>query len=331
MSIYRDKTKGCFIFEFDRRINRQRIRARKCLPKAWNRTRADAFDREESARLYAQVKGCEELVERSIDDAVEKYITERCPELKNGRNVASELARTMWAWGGKPISQLPEACAEIAQSQGFQPATRRNRIRYLTAACRYAWKQHHICDYDPASRVRTPIVNNERRYYLNRSEMLQLAKVCRNKSTRAAIRIAFYSGMRAGEIFSGKLEGDFFNLEDTKNGLPRRVPTHPKIRTAFKALRSSANYNRDFNEARKKADMPWIRFHDLRHSAASEMINNGIDLYTVGAVLGHKSAVSTRRYAHLATQTIERAILKIGQKIPHQLDSNKKPKQPNTA
>jgi site-specific recombinase XerD len=47
------------------------------------------------------------------------------------------------------------------------------------------------------------------------------------------------------------------------------------------------------------------------------MINNGIDLYTVGAVLGHKDARSTQRYAHLATDALSAAVGKIGQKIPN--------------
>jgi len=57
------------------------------------------------------------------------------------------------------------------------------------------------------------------------------------------------------------------------------------------------------------------RLHDLRHSAASEMINNDVDLYTVGGVLGHKSAASTARYAHLAARRLQAAVGKIGAKI----------------
>ena len=56
------------------------------------------------------------------------------------------------------------------------------------------------------------------------------------------------------------------------------------------------------------------RFHDVRHSAASEMINAGVDLYTVGAVLNHKSATSTKRYAHLATSKLADAVATIGKK-----------------
>jgi site-specific recombinase XerD len=69
-----------------------------------------------------------------------------------------------------------------------------------------------------------------------------------------------------------------------------------------------------FRIARTKSDMPWLHFHDCRHSSASAMIQDGVDLHTVGAVLGHRSSVSTRRYAHLATDNLKAAIGKIGTK-----------------
>jgi site-specific recombinase XerD len=44
------------------------------------------------------------------------------------------------------------------------------------------------------------------------------------------------------------------------------------------------------------------------------MINAKVDLYTVGAVMGHKSAASAKRYAHLATEAINTAHSQIGKK-----------------
>ena len=38
------------------------------------------------------------------------------------------------------------------------------------------------------------------------------------------------------------------------------------------------------------------------------------DLNTVGAVLGHRSAASTKRYSHLATDNLKAAIGRIGRK-----------------
>ncbi len=53
----------------------------------------------------------------------------------------------------------------------------------------------------------------------------------------------------------------------------------------------------------------------MRHSSASAMINEGVDLNTVGDVLNHKSTASTRIYAHLATSKLAAAVKKIGQSV----------------
>lgn len=70
--------------------------------------------------------------------------------------------------------------------------------------------------------------------------------------------------------------------------------------------------------------------HDLRHSAASALVNAGVDLYTVGAVLAHRSAASTKRYAHLATERLAEAIGRLGKKaalggqyFPHPLQKKR--------
>lgn len=102
---------------------------------------------------------------------------------------------------------------------------------------------------------------------------------------------------------------------NTKTLRTRIVPIHPRIRCCLRyAMRSRFVTNYHFVKARKAAGMPWLHFHDLRHSAASELINGGVDLYTVGAVLGHRSAASTKRYAHLATERLAEAIMQIGRR-----------------
>lgn len=330
MSIYRDKERGRFIFEFDRRVGGQRIRTRKLLPKTWNRAQADAFDRQESARLYATVHRVGGS-DPAIEDAVTLYLKERAPNLKNQAVVEASLAMVFWAYQGRPLSALPDVCKAIqlrskrepdahgnVSPEPLAPATIRNRIRYLTAACRYAWKVHAMGDHDPAARVTVPTVKNERRVFISRAQMLQLARACDHRPTRAAIRIAFYSGMRISEIIRAERTADAFVLRDTKNGEPRIVPMHPRLRCCahIKQVESSAT-SAYFRAARAKVGMDWLHFHDLRHSAASELINRQVDLYTVGAVLGHKSSQSTKRYAHLATDTMRQAIMKIGRNLPH--------------
>lgn len=62
-------------------------------------------------------------------------------------------------------------------------------------------------------------------------------------------------------------------------------------------------YN-SWDRARKKAGLPDVRMHDLRHSAASNLVNAGQSLYVVGSILGHAQAKTTARYAHLASDTL---------------------------
>ncbi|MCT9070924.1 site-specific integrase [Cupriavidus gilardii] len=124
-------------------------------------------------------------------------------------------------------------------------------------------------------------------------------------------------GLRGSPSAGGKVTKAGFSLADTKNGKPRIVPIHPRIAVLARRVKFTIDGDRfsgQWEKARKAAGLPHVRFHDLRHGAASEMINRGVDLYTVGGVLGHKSVVSTKRYSHLLTDRLADAIGKIGGK-----------------
>ncbi|HET7090460.1 MAG TPA: tyrosine-type recombinase/integrase [Anaerolineae bacterium] len=57
----------------------------------------------------------------------------------------------------------------------------------------------------------------------------------------------------------------------------------------------------------RTAGLPHLRLHDLRHSFASFLVNDGRTLYEVQALLGHSSSKVTERYAHLSTKTLQEA------------------------
>jgi integrase len=60
------------------------------------------------------------------------------------------------------------------------------------------------------------------------------------------------------------------------------------------------NLLRDFKILLRKAGLPVIRFHDLRHTAASLMLNNGIPPIVVSRRLGHsKASITLDIYGHL--------------------------------
>lgn len=322
MSIYRDPATGRWRFDFDRRIGGERVRRRQLLPAGFTRAQADAFDRKESAALYAIATGVAKP-RRVVDEAVARYLKEVAPGLKHGKNVARELDTTRDWWTGRAIEDLPAIAAEYTEDQdgALAPATIKNRIAYLRAACRHGWKRHGMCEHDPGARVEVPTVRNAREVYVDRMQMLRLARACGHSGARAMIRLAWYSGMRLSEIEAGRADfaAGCVVLADTKNGAPRRVPIHPRAAGCVRLLERDGMPTRYtfgywFRKAREMADLPALHAHDLRHSAASELIRVGVDLYTVGAVLGHKSHASTKRYAHLATEQITAAVRKMGKR-----------------
>ena len=63
-----------------------------------------------------------------------------------------------------------------------------------------------------------------------------------------------------------------------------------------------------FEKARQKAGLEDVRFHDLRHTFASRLVQGGVPLYDVKHLMGHKSLEMVQRYAHLAPDYQERAI-----------------------
>jgi integrase len=109
----------------------------------------------------------------------------------------------------------------------------------------------------------------------------------------------------AGEIWSE--HGLIFT---TNNG----TPIHPR------------NLLRDFRILLKDAGLPQIRFHDLRHTAASLMLNNGIPVIVVSRRLGHaRASITLDVYGHLipsmqaeAAELMDELIMP----VPVQLDQN---------
>lgn len=318
MSIYRDKPTGRWRFDFDHWIGGARVRRRKLLPAGFTRGEAEAFDRQESKALWAIAQGIARP-RHYIGDAVALYVRGRVPALKAGANAERELEAMHDWWEGRALDDLAEVCAEYAEDQAdaLKPATVKNRIAYLRAACRWAWKRHGLGDHDPGARVVAPEVKNGRTMTVNRAQMVALARACRHRGVRALIRIAFYTGMRVAEIQRARRVRAAFVLDDTKNGEPRIIPMLPIITSASRVpmpARSEIDYY--WPLARVACELTHVRLHDLRHSTATEMVNAGVDLATVGAVLGHKSPASTKRYAHHGTQLMAGALAKVGKKSP---------------
>ncbi|MBN1293471.1 MAG: site-specific integrase [Candidatus Latescibacteria bacterium] len=90
---------------------------------------------------------------------------------------------------------------------------------------------------------------------------------------------------------------------------------------SMKTYKNLTHVKRSFATALKKAGIENFRFHDLRHTAASWMVQSGVDLYSVQKILGHSSIRSTQRYAHLSPGYLENEISKIDNFLSRNNDS----------
>jgi len=85
------------------------------------------------------------------------------------------------------------------------------------------------------------------------------------------------------------------------------------------------NLNKRYKNVLKKAGLPAIRFHDLRHTAASLMLNNGIPVIIVSKRLGHaQPSITLDVYGHLIPSKQQEAAILMDQLLtPIQVDFTK--------
>jgi site-specific recombinase XerD len=84
----------------------------------------------------------------------------------------------------------------------------------------------------------------------------------------------------------------------------------------------AANLLRAYFSARKKANLEDVRFHDLRHTFATRLVQSGVDLYVVKELLGHKTIAMTMRYAHHYPESLRHGV-DVLDKFGHNLDTIK--------
>jgi integrase len=220
---------GRWLYQFDRIIAGSRQRANRLLPQGWTRAQAQAYDQRETARLYDLATGGDRA-EPLIDDAVLIYLEHHAPTLKNRHDLEGALALLLPHYEGKPLSKLPDVAREYAKVADVSPGTVKNRLAYLRAACRWAWKHHGLGEHDPAERMVLPRVNNARHVYLSREQAVRVFRKMGLSWSRDAARVAFYTGWRISEVLEATpvetAIGLALAIADSKNGQPRIVPVH---------------------------------------------------------------------------------------------------------
>lgn len=188
------------------------------------------------------------------------------------------------------------------------------------------------CERNPVRAVQSKPVNNARERFLSAEEASRLrtaAAASKNTQLAPIVDLLLLTGARVRELLDAEwknfdVERRQWLIPTSKNGKHRHVPLSqaaldvvaslprftgcPWLVPNPDTLEPFVSIKHAWQGAREAADLKGLRIHDLRHSSASFMINNGVDLYSVGKILGHSSIQSTQRYSHLANATLLAAV-----------------------
>lgn len=178
--------------------------------------------------------------------------------------------------------------------------------------------------------------------FLSEAELARLGAVLvaaaqagEHPSVVAAIRMLLLTGCRRNEILTLKwayvdLERGSLRLPDSKTGpktvllgapalellagLPRSAG-HPYVLPGKVPGKHYVGLEKAWFRLRKRAGLEDVRLHDLRHTHASVGAGSGESLILIGALLGHRQAATTQRYAHLSDNPLRAAANRISGRV----------------
>lgn len=240
-------------------------------------------------------------------------------------------------WGKTHLDDIrqPDVAKWLAEKReaGLAPATV-EKIRVTLGRSfelAIAWELPGVTR-NPTKGIRRPPLNNARDRFLSPGEAKRLhAAVSKsaNKQLKYIVGLLLLTGARVSELLRAEwrhidLDNRRWLIPTSKTGVARHVPLPQPAIDVIKALprfdrcpyllpnprtkKPFTDIKRPWQTARRQAGLHDLRVHDLRHSAASNMINEGYDLYAVGKVLGHANHASTQRYSHLANDRLLAAV-----------------------
>ena len=243
--------------------------------------------------------------------------------------------RIIKLWGHKRLTEITRDDIEEFRGNfiraGFKPATAN---RYL-ALVKYIFNlavKWEVIDKNPTINVQKLKDNNHKERYLTEDEtrrLLDELKKCQSNVVPDIIEFLILTGARRSEVVNLPwseldMENGIWNLPPERNKANTKKIV-PLSEGAMDILKRRQNNDSDYvfpnpktgepfiflhgtwDRIRKKAGIPDVRLHDLRHNFASLLINNGRSLYEVQKMLGHSDAKTTERYAHLTQDTLKEA------------------------
>ena len=262
-------------------------------------------------------------------------------ESKNVGKQESLLNNLIAQFRGKYLYQMTTLDIRgylIQRAQNVRPATVNRELSLLRSMFNRAieWE---LFEKNPTVGIKKLSENNSRCRWLTDKEQAALLSHCQG-ATKMIVLIALKTGLRRGEIMNLKWQQspgsnyvDFANnvivIHEglSKSGKSRYIPMAESLKIAFENFprQNGSDYiffnpetgkpvgsvKASFQVALKKAGITDFKFHDLRHTFASQLVMKGVDLYTVKELLGHSTVQMTERYAHLKPEKMREAIGKL--------------------
>jgi integrase len=179
----------------------------------------------------------------------------------------------------------------------------------------------------------------KRKRYLKGEELARLTAVLVKQPDRQfanIVRLLMLTGARKSEVLSMR----FDNLEldrgiwskpgsTTKQKSDHVVPLSAPVVQLLSGIEARGEYvfpsdtktghvatiQKPWAKLCADAGISGLRIHDLRHSFASQLVNNGASLPLIGALLGHSNPTTTARYSHLYDDPQRAAVEKIGELV----------------
>ena len=254
-----------------------------------------------------------------------------------GNRKLSTLRKADFAEARRELQKLPKKKGEGT----ITPATVNRRMALISRILTECVREWYYMEVNPAQ-IGSLREDNERECVLTAEERQKLLAACANTDQPALVPFvlcAMASGARAGELQGLRwrdidLEKGIARLYDTKNTDNRVVPIQGRALVALKQYQRDYphigkdfvfrnhtgtfpfNYRKTWGEAKAAAGVN-IRFHDLRHDAASNLAMAGASLREIGEVLGHRSMQMVKRYSHF----VDGHIADLGKRITDRIDS----------
>lgn len=239
-------------------------------------------------------------------------------------------------FGNPRITAITQEQVELYKAKRHEkvsPSTVNREISCLKHMLNKAieWKK---LDHNPAAIVKKFKENNARMRYLEKEEIPKVISNC-NDTVRSVVILGIYTGMRQGEMLGLKWrdidihKGIIYALR-TKNNEPREIPMCDIVKKTLIAIpkhkespyifckkngKPYGKLRKSFLQALEKSGILKFRFHDLRHTFASQFMMAGGELNTLRELLGHKDIKMTLRYSHLSRDHKRRAMENFGRQM----------------